>query len=375
MRFKKNNRSKFTANQNTTEIPLDNTKKNWRSRADDWLNRHRKPVLIGVIIFATLLAVIIIYLINSLQFFATVSQKQIARQKFYSPLTGVEVTESQSKNPVIGVMIENSPEARPQSGLKQAGVVFESIAEGGITRFLALYQESLPPIIGPVRSVRPQFASWVAAFDGGLAHVGGSSIPLAKLRSGQIKDLDQFFNENSYWRSIDRYAPHNVYTSGAKLSALNKSKHYNSSNFTAWQRKKKPTHSKTPNAQALSIPVSTGQFAVTYKYSAKSNSYLRFEGGIPHNDREKGQISPKVVIALQIRHNIIKDTNGYSYPDVIGSGSGWLFQDGTVTKIKWTKNSDKSQIKFTDADGKAVQLESGQTWITDIASTEKPTWQ
>lgn len=358
--------------------PIDKPKGARIATINKWLKQHRKIVLALVIALILAVGGSVIYLFSHLTPISPTilsAQKKTTPQKYYSPLTGVEVSKADSQLPVIGVMIENSPDARPQSGLKEAGVVFESVTEGGITRFMTLYQEGDPANIGPVRSVRPQFASWVAAFDAGLAHVGGSDIPLAKLRSGQIKDLDQFFNGSSYTRVTDRYAPHNVYTSADRLRALAKSKGYTSSNFTAWPRKKQATPSKQPDATSITMPVSTGLYAVSYTWDQASNSYLRSEGGKPHIDREKGQIAPKVVIALQIPHDVIRDSNHYTYPNVIGSGSGWVFQDGTVTEITWSKDSDKDQLLFKDSSGKEVPLEAGQTWVTDLALDATPTWQ
>lgn len=368
---------KFESYQ-TQNQPVDKPKGDTVARMNAWLKKHWIPVLIALVILTLGLSAGIAYLYSGLDYdpvTAASRHKKKEQEKFYSKLTGVQVEESDTQRPVTGVMIENSPEARPQSGLKDAGVVFESVAEGGITRFLVLYQEGKPEVIGPVRSVRPQFASWVAAFDAGLAHVGGSDIPLKKLRSGQIRDLDQFFNAKAYSRVSNRAAPHNVYTSDEKLQALNQSKDYKNSNFTAWKRKTKETPSTTPNAKVIAVPVSTGVFAVNYTWDQASNSYLRSEGGAPHNDREKGQLSPKVVIAMQVPHDVIKDSNRYSYPDVVGSGKAWLFQDGTVSEISWKKASDKDQIVFTDASGKPVELEAGQTWITAIKSDKSPTWQ
>ena len=221
--------------------PVDKPKGTKHAKINAWLKKHEKPVLAVLVIVIILIGGSISYLFQHLQFDAEIasSTKKKVEEKIYSPLTGVEASNEDSKRPVTAVMVENSPEARPQSGIKDSGVVFESVAEGGITRFLLLYQEGKPATIGPVRSVRPQFASWVAAFDAGLAHVGGSDIPLQKLRSGQIKDLDQFFNSKAYTRVTNRAAPHNVYTTDDKLQTLNKSKGYTNSNFTSWKRAKK----------------------------------------------------------------------------------------------------------------------------------------
>jgi hypothetical protein len=361
--------------------PVDKTEVKHKTKRfeklNNWLKKNKAFVLILVAIFALSLGGVIYYLFNSIDY-STVEVNAVKKkppQKFYSPLTGAEVSEADTLRPVTGVMIENSPEARPQSGLKDAGVVFESVAEGGITRFLMLYQEAKPSIIGPVRSVRPQFASWVAAFDAGLAHVGGSDIPLKKLRSGQIKDLDQFFNAGTYYRANNRAAPHNVYTSDEKLQKLNTAKGWTSSKFTGFTRFKKAPELPTPTARSIDVPISTGLFAVHYNWDQASNSYIRMQGGGAHNDREGGQIAPKVVIVMQVPHDVIRDSNNYSYPNVIGGGRAWVFQNGVVSEVTWNKASDAGQIAFQDAAGTPIDLNAGQTWLSAIRPEKVPSWQ
>ncbi len=377
MKRKKQTDFRTYENYQPHKQPLDIPKGAKITKINAWLMRYRYYVLAGIAITALLIGGVIYRLYSSIDYTPTVvnSAKKQPAKKFISPLTGLEVSEAESKRPVTAVMIENSPEARPQSGLKDAGVVFESVAEGGITRFMALYQESMPSLIGPVRSVRPHFASWVAAFDGGLAHVGGSDIPLAKLRSGQIKDLDQFFNTSSYYRTSNRAAPHNMYTSGERLQALNAAKKYTSSTFTYWPRVKKIVPSATPNAKMIDVPVSTGLFAVHFDWDQAGNNYLRSQGGVAHIDREGGRITPKVVIVLQVPHNVIRDSNNYSYPNVIGTGKAWIFQNGTVSEATWSKPGDKEQVLFKDTTGKQIELNPGQTWITAVKPGSPPTWQ
>ncbi len=163
----------------------------------------------------------------------TVSVKKTApkpKAKYYSPLTGELIAqEGDAAKPVTAIMLENSPDARPQSGLKDAEIVYEAIAEGGVTRFLAVYQQHKPQLIGPVRSVRMYYVHWLTPYDASVAHIGGSAAALQLVRNGSYRDIDQFFNAGSYWRANDRYAPHNVYTSFEKLDALNASKGYASS--------------------------------------------------------------------------------------------------------------------------------------------------
>jgi hypothetical protein len=153
-----------------------------------------------------------------------------------SPLSGIQVQPQSAQRPVTGIMIENSPDARPQSGLQDAGVVYEAIAEAGITRFLAVFQDSRPGYIGPVRSLRPYYLDFATPYQASIAHVGGSPEALATVRNGHYRDIDQFFNSKYYTRIKSRTAPHNVYTNFDWLDQLNQSKGYNKSEYTPWKR-------------------------------------------------------------------------------------------------------------------------------------------
>lgn len=290
-------------------------------------------------------------------------EEPVKETPIYSPLTGVVVTKEQSQLPVIGVMIENSPDARPQSGLNKAGVVFEAIAEGGITRFLTLFQESQPDYIGPVRSVRPYYVDWLQGFDAAIAHVGGSADALAKIRNEGVKDLDQFANSGPYRRVSNRYAPHNMYSNVASLTDLAKGKGWTTSSFTGFPRKaEKP--SEAPTARTIDITISGALYNVHYDYDLASNSYKRVLAGKPHVDeRSKEQISPKVVVAIVVPFGIAANRVNSVY-QTIGNGKTFIFQDGTVTEGTWEKTSGKSQITFKDAAGAPIPFNAGQTWIT-----------
>jgi hypothetical protein len=272
-------------------------------------------------------------------------------------------------------MVENSPDARPQSGLKESGVVFEAIAEGGITRFLVLYQNEQPALIGPVRSVRMYYVDWLAAFNASVAHVGGSYNALQEVRNGNYRDIDQFFNSGSYWRASDRYAPHNVYTNFERLNALNAAKGYTSSSFTGFTRKDS-TSAKTPTATSVDVRISSGLYNSHYAYDATSNLYLRSQAGAPHIDREKGQIAPRVVIVMKVQQHSVMEDGVREEIKAIGSGEAYVFQDGTATEATWSKAGRTEQITFTDKEGKNIPLARGQTWITAVpAERGGVTWQ
>jgi hypothetical protein len=283
-----------------------------------------------------------------------------------SNLTGLPIDPAIKDRTVTGIMIENSPSARPQAGLSQAGVVFEAIAEGGITRFLALFQDQAPENVGPVRSARPYYVQWALGFDAGYAHVGGSPEALARIREWGVRDLDQFHNSGAYRRIRERSAPHNVYTSLSAMHQLETSKGFTTSSFTGFARKKaKP--SPQPNAKSIDLKISGPLYNAHYDYVPGTNSYNRSQAGAGHVDSNtNAPLSPNVVVAMVLPYGIAPD--GHSQYGVIGSGQVFIFQDGTVTSGTWTKASEKEQIKFTDAAGKPILLNPGQTWLTAVAN-------
>ena len=360
----------------------------WR-RYRAWAGNHKAAniaIIAGAVLLVAGVAVALYFLLKPkpVAQVQTSSQKTPVTQpaapagpKFYSPLTGLPVPdEATTKRQVTGIMIENSPAARPQSGLLTAGVVYEAIAEGGITRFAALYQESRPGLIGPVRSLRPYYLSWMAPYNAAIAHVGGSYNALNEVRvPGRYKDIDQFFNGSYYWRATDRIAPHNVYTSFDKLDALNQSKGYTSSTFTGFPRKAENT-AAAPNATSIDIPISSADYNVHYDYDKASNSYLRSEGGAAHNDREGGRLKPKVVIAMKVNTTIGIDDGPREVMTANNtSGQAYIFEDGIIETATWSKGGQTDQLHFLNPEGKDISINAGQTWITATPTEQTVSWK
>lgn len=350
-----------------------------------WTSQHRKATY-GII------AALILILIGCGVAFALFSQKpkqaapvvktvkpEVKPEpvKYFSLLTGEQVeNEAALKAPVTAIMIENSPDARPQSGLKGAGVVYEAIAEGGITRFLTLFQNQKPKLIGPVRSLRMYYVDWLAPYNPSVAHVGGSQAALSEVRNGNYRDIDQFFNAGSYWRASDRYAPHNVYTSFDNLDALNAAKGYTESTFSSFPRTD-GNPAAEPNATSVAINFSSPTYNTTYTYDKNSNTYLRSLGGAPHNDREAGQLAPSVVIALRVNMHLVMEDGYREAIETTGSGSAVLFQNGLATEVTWHKADRASPLRITDEAGKDIPLVRGQTWIAAVPTSGggSITWQ
>lgn len=291
-----------------------------------------------------------------------------------SKLSGMPIDNADvNKRPVTAVMIENSLDARPQSGIDQAGVVFEAVAEGGITRFLTLYQDTQPDYIGPVRSVRPYYVQWLMGFDAAVAHAGGSGEALANIKSWGVKDLDQFANSGPYHRVSNRYAPHNLYTSMAALNELEAKKGYGEPTYTGFERKK-DAPSTAPTAKSIDFNISGAYYNSHYDYAADCNCYKRSQGGKPHLVVNKagaqGQIAAKVVMALVMPQSRAAGDVHTTY-GTIGSGQLFVFQDGIVKEGTWNKSGNREQFTFKDQNGVPIKLNPGPTWLTVLGGSDR----
>lgn len=283
-----------------------------------------------------------------------------------SRLTGEQISPELNKRPVTAIMIENSPDARPQSGLKDAGIVYEAIAEGGITRFMAIFQETQPDYIGPVRSVRPYYVSMLLPYDSSIVHAGGSAEGLAKVRDTKTKDIDHGANGGAFKRVNDRYAPHNLYTSSADLDKVSSSRGYTSPNVKSLPRKAEAP-GQPVTARAIDLNISAPLYNVHYDYDQTSNTYKRVLAGKPHTDQRSGQqLSPKIVVAITAGYS---QSGIYSVYQTTGSGPVSVFQDGIVKQGTWHRASDQDQFSFTDAAGKPLTLNTGQTWISLVKAS------
>ena len=305
-------------------------------RLHDFINRHRIATMCicGVILITIggAVAFVLTYRapVADTAYHAPAKKAPKPAEKYYSHLNGIEVTSKDDlSKPVTAIMIENSPDARPHSGLKQAEVVYEAIAEGGITRFLTLFQQHKPQLIGPVRSLRMYYVDWLAPYQASVAHVGGSHASLQEIRNGKYRDIDQFFNGSSYWRANDRRPPHNVYTSFEKLDALNAGKGYKSSQFTSFAR----------------------------------------ADGKASDDREEGRLAPSVVIALHVNETTVMEDGWRQSIVTTGTGTATVFQNGTAAECTWRKNDRFSPLELIDAAGKPVALNRGQTWIAAVPNS------
>lgn len=352
-------------------------KQNPVQKLKTWIKAHpRKAAVIGVV-SAVVLAVggfVLWRYLNKQPISVPVITKEKPKEptKYYSPLTGVETTKELSERPVRSIVIENSPEARPQSGLSEAGVVYESVSEGGITRYMAIFLDGQPKLIGPVRSLRSFFVSWTKEFESPIGHVGGNASAMDMLRPVGVRSLNQFFNSQYYFRAGDRAAPHNVYTTTELFDKMLRAKSiFRPANFTPSPRKddEPPKDGTTVPHPNINVRFSYTGYDVRWEYNAAKNSYGRHLAGRPDKDRNHNeQIFAKNVVVMYMPTSYGVSRNGEAQTTMatIGSGKAVVFRDGKATVGKWSKAAHNQRTKLLDAAEKDISLNRGNTWYCVI---------
>lgn len=300
----------------------------------------------------------------------------------------------------LAVMIENHQESRPQSGLSSADVVYETVAEGGITRFMGIFYCNLSDAqVGPVRSARTYFLDWLSEWNNPLyAHVGGANTPgpadaLGQIIRYKINDLNQFsIGFPTFWRDYQRLGhpvatEHTMYSTTQKLWEVGaKRGYYNASSSAgiAWSKAFTPWKFKdgkagvTPQSITVNFWESQPDYQVVWNYDAATNTYQRKNGGSDHQDlnNKKTLSTTNVIIQFQKESNANDGYPGnvHLIYGTIGSGKALFFMNGQTTEGKWTKAARTSRTKYTDSKGNEIEFSKGQIWIETVPEGSKVTY-
>lgn len=261
--------------------------------------------------------------------------------------------------------IENHPQARPQSGLDKADLVFEMDSEAGITRFLALYYSEAADQIGPIRSARSYFVQITKAFDSPFAHAGGSEEALSLLKTLKIKNLDEIYGSGAYfWRSKDRKMPHNLYTSTELLVRGANQKGYRLLPYTPL-----PEGAAEGDVEAVSLSLNYAdnkyyKYITEYRYDG--GVYAKFVNGEPFRDIGGSQIAAANVIVLIARTKWLGNQDPpLTDIKIVGEGPAFYFTQRKIYKGEWKKTAPETHFQFTAA-GEPMLFSPGKTWINVI---------
>ncbi len=296
----------------------------------------------------------------------TTEQAPVVEVPFAPDLTGGN-RNLHGHNYPVAVMVDNHSAARPQSGLQAAAVVYEALVEGGITRFMAVYDQGSIEQIGPVRSARPYFLQWLAEYDAAYAHAGGSPEALTDIRRERIHDINGIGNAaKAFSRDKSRPAPHNLYTSSFALFLSTEANKlaYSDADITPWTFGATPAVGTPAKAVTLNFSGSAKTTEVRYTYDATRKQWLRSQAGQAHNDRlTNKQVGVTNLVVQRISNNIPVGEKGRLSMTVTGTGKAKVYQQGQVVDATWSKPARESRTTFTLADGTALTFLPGNTWV------------
>jgi len=296
---------------------------------------------------------------------------------YQAPLDGVMTDLDSSKRHPLAIMVENHSDARPQAGLNKASIVYEAIAEGGITRFLAIYGTQESDQVGPVRSVRTYYIDWARGYEAYLAHVGGNIDALDKIQAEKVLDLDQFRYPAPYWRdtSFRVASEHTMFVSTPKLRTVAADNKYSTANnFNVYKFKDNPTTDSPegkalPEAQKINVNFGNANYNVAFDFDKKTNSYNRSIAGKADLDRiTSEQVTAKNIVVMTVkRQATVTKINEQGWNmTIIGEGVAKIYIDGKEIIGTWKRNSATNREIFYDETGQEVTFNRGKLWICVI---------
>jgi hypothetical protein len=284
-----------------------------------------------------------------------------------NPLTGLYVEKDALYQRPVGIMFGNSRIERPQSGIDGADIVYEILAEGGITRLFGIFMAETRDKIGPVRSARHYNLDFLMAHNGIFIYFGGSDRLWAEIPKYNINGINGITDGYAFWRALDRKAPYNAYTSTMRI--INRSEMLNywkkveiPQKYEFYKEKTIPTGN---NVKKLEITYPISNYKVNWLYNSEDAKYYRSINNQPHKDKETEEHlkGDNIIVVFVKSWPIPNDKEGRIDMETVGSGKGHLFTGGTEVEINWSKSARDKGMIFTYKDGSVMKLNPGKTWI------------
>jgi hypothetical protein len=279
-----------------------------------------------------------------------------------APLTGEVVAAGSVDNPSLAAKIDNTLPARPQVGLDHTDLVFEELVEGGITRYVAVWQSDIPKEIGPIRSIRPMDPDIVSAFGGIITYSGGQQRFVALMRATKVYNAihGQSDTADLMYRTTKKTAPHNVIVYASKLVKRHLKIKKPAQQFAFSADVASATATKDGKSASVLRLVFSPISKPTWKYDSASQTYKRSQTAGKDMDSNHKQLSAVNVIVLRVG---VARYKGVPKTDLIGSGKAYVSSGGKTISATWSKSSATSAIRLSDSEGVTIRLAPGNSWI------------
>ncbi|MDO5539877.1 MAG: DUF3048 domain-containing protein [Eubacteriales bacterium] len=305
----------------------------------------------------------------------------------HSYLTGKLTDESIAHTRPMGIMINNIINAMPQAGIANAEVIYEAPVEGAITRLLGIFEDYELEKIGPVRSCRDYFIDFAMEFDAFYTHYGQAVYAFDLLNSDMVDNIsgleyqeaagkiNGYAGEEIFYRTNDRPAPHNAYTSYEGLQKALEKKEYNTELDDEYEG-----HFKfAADGEVITYSDGTAEYIEPslysnkpyFEYDSETEQYKRFQYGDAQIDELTGRQLAYDNVIIQYCEIEPYDDNGYLNVNTNSGGEAILFTKGTYQNAVWEKDTDWGPARYYDAQGNEIAINQGKTWICIVQDTKK----
>ena len=279
-----------------------------------------------------------------------------------TPLRGTTMMVGAHNNPSIAAKIDNHVAARPQVGLETTDIVFEELVEGGLTRYMAIWQSTIPAELGPVRSIRPMDPDIISPFGGIIAYSGGQERFVAMMLDAPVYNAihGQPDTEDTFFRTPTKASPHNVIVKAQEVVAQHSdlappAQQFDYSNYVT-----------PPTAERAGSPLAAIDLRFSlesprnWTWDAVATQWMRSQEGSADLDSTGAQLSATNVVVLRV-----PVTTGLGLPktELLGSGEAWVATAGSSVHALWTKGSALDRIQLVDDAGQPILLAPGNTWV------------
>ncbi len=292
--------------------------------------------------------------------------------RYRHPLTGEILPEECPEFFPVAVMIDNAYDIRPQYGLSQASIIYEALAEGNITRLMAIFDSnSEVNKLGPVRSARPYFMDWAEEYGGIYMHVGGSPSALATIDSYDFLNVDQIgAGEIYFWRDQSLDAPHNVFTSSAnwlRAGEIKEVECIDAEPFWHFVDLPDDYFNQAEPPQSLAIDFSNEPYKVEWKFNEALHTYQRWQGDEKHIYDTGEQISAENIVVEVVDSKIIDDKERR---DMSNKKNGTAYMINALGFVTGSWKYTNGRTEFYDEYGEPIDFVPGRTWIEVVPSKD-----
>lgn len=302
-----------------------------------------------------------------------------------NPLTGLEMNPDYLNRRPVAIMINNIKQALPQYGISKADIIYEVVAEGGITRMVAVMQDpSLADVVGSVRSTRSYYLDLAQGLDALLLHAGASEYAYNDIKTRGVTSLDAIrggYEGPLYYRDQSRIKnnglEHSLMTTGERIVKIIDQASFRTEHKEGYSY---PVHfdpALTLDGDAATdVTVRMSQYKTgEFEYNEETEHYLVYQYGKKHMDAGADtQLEMKNVLILYADITSIKgDSYGRMAVDLVGSGEGLYLCEGKAVDIRWSKDSYDAPFVYTNPDGSERIFHSGTSYISIVSSAKAVT--